>query len=74
MLSNDTSPSLSIREELKKREESEDKRRRVNIELRLITQKEKELHTAIDEGRRLDCFQIINIIDNALDHINLILG
>ena len=73
MSSSGISPPISIREELRRREEDEDKRRRVNIELRLILQQEKELHTALDEGRRLDSFQIINIIDNALDRIGYIL-
>ncbi|HBB27533.1 TPA: hypothetical protein DCZ36_03510, partial [Candidatus Gracilibacteria bacterium] len=73
MFSENTSPPISLREEIRRREETEEKRRGMNIELRQITEQEKKLHTALDEGEKLHSFQIITIIDNALDHINDIL-
>lgn len=73
MLSDNTSPPISLREEIRRREETEEKRRGMNIELRQITEQEKKLHSALDEGKKIRSFQIINIIDGALDHINDIL-
>ncbi|NCP76550.1 hypothetical protein GW819_00350 [Candidatus Gracilibacteria bacterium] len=64
---------LKNKEDVRKEEEKNEKRRRVNLELRLIEQKQKDFDLAFGEERKADCFQILNIMDDALTRINNIL-
>jgi len=66
-------PLINKRQEIRKEEERNEQRRRVNIEIRLIEEKQKDFELAFGEERKVDCFQILNIMDDALTRINNIL-
>lgn len=68
-----TSPPISIREELRRRTKTEENRGKMNMELRQIEQQEKELRIAVNEGKKTYSFRVINIIEHALEYIGCIM-